>query len=388
VTVAGFVHPALLLFHGDRRIMRLSKHGLAGEHRIMERHVSARVIAAALSLAMPSNAFAFGCNAKGSLQNPKTLPALTGKLVFQANDFVSSAANDSGSFFNHLYFYNFAVPTAGRVRIDPASWGFCNAINANFSPDGNWIAFTARKGVTLADCNNNVSQIYVYQLGSTVVPTNLFPTPSTNQEDPRFSPDGKSIVFKTARMNIAMAAVSLYANGTASAGPMTMITSGTVEHSAPFLSPTEKYVYYFESSETGSNIYRMNLATGIETMVTAAGYSAYGPVARDLSTVLYVRKQTMTGVNDQIYLTLPDIFPGKEYQLPINACDYGNSDPASVDENLVIFSRTNASNTYDIYLGNISNGYVWALASALEPGGSTKIYNLVGSSYYDGAVSQ
>jgi len=333
-------------------------------------------------------AFAFGCNAKGVLQNQKTLPALTGKLVFQANDFVSSASNDYGAFFNHLYFYNFASPTAGPVRIDPASWGFCNAINANFSPDGAWISFTARIGSTLADCNNNVSQVYVYQLGSTMAPTNLFPTPSTNQEDPRFSPDGKSIVFKTARMNIALATVTLNANGTANAGPVTMITSGTIEHSAPFFSPTKKYVYYSEGSGTGQNVFRMNLATGVETSVTATGYSAYYPVARDLSTLLYARKQTATDVNDQIYLTLPDIFPSKEYQLPINACSLGNSDPASVDENLVIFSRTNAANSYEIYLGNISNGYVWALSAALEPGGATKLYNMLGASYYDGAVTQ
>ncbi len=351
-------------------------------------HFLARLMAAALSLLIPAEAFAFGCNAKVVLQNPKTLPALTGTLVFQANDFLSSASNANGAFFNHLYFYNFAVPTAGRVRIDPAGWGFCNAINANFSPDGNWIAFTARIGSTLADCNNNVSQVYVYQLGSTLGPTNLFPTPSTNQEDPRFSPDGKSIVFKTARMNIAVAPVTLNANGTASAGGITMITSGSVEHSEPFFSPAEQYVYYFEGSGTGSNIFRMDMKTGVETAVTAAGYSAYYPVARDLSTVLYTRKQTTTDADDQIYLTLPDIFPGKEYQLPINACTANNSDPATVDENFIVFSRTSANNNYDIYLGNISNGRVWALSAALEPSNATRVYNLLGSSYYDGAVTQ
>jgi hypothetical protein len=355
---------------------------------IVEWNIPARMMAIALCILVPSESFAFGCNAKGSLQNPKTLPVLTGKLIFHANDFVSGPSNDSGQFFNHLYFYNFAVSTTGPVRVDPPSWGFCNAINANFSPDGGWISFTARTGVTLDDCNNNVSQVYVYKLGSTVAPTNLFPTPSTNQEDPRFSPDGKSVVFKTARMNIAVAPVTLNANGTATPGRITMITSGTIEHSAPFFSATEKYVYYSEGANTGENIFRMNLATGVETSVTATGYSAYYPVARDLSTVLYARKRTMTGVNDQIYLTLPDIFPNKEYQLPINACFLGNSDPASVDENLVIFSRTNAGNSYEMYLGNISNGYVWALSAALEPKGATAVYNLLGASYYDVAVTQ
>lgn len=325
----------------------------------------------AAALAAPAAAQAGSCTTNLTPQPASTRPALTGQMAFQA------LLNGQ----DHIFYYDFMNPAQGRVQLD-APFYMTVALNPNFSPDGKWLVFT---GATSA-CGSSQT-IYAYNLAKKVLST-LIPCDTNSRQDVRFWPDQSKVVFKlltspTAH-NIAYAPITLNATtGVASISTVCMVTNDTTEHSAPSVSPTGKYIYYYNGTATAANIYRSPYSAtcgAITTpqQVTAAGDSAYYPVARDLSTLLYTRHTAATGAYDQVFVIQPDLFGATETQLNLNTCNTDNSDPASVDENDILFSQ---DGTAGIFLGNLLNSNIWSLQAQLQPSSLPAIASLLGSSY-------
>ncbi|MGU7785407.1 TolB family protein, partial [Burkholderia sp. PU8-34] len=106
--------------------------------------------------------------------------ALTGKLVYHS--YVNYGDGTS-----QLFLYDFSAHTL--TQLSKSAWGITDPMNAVFSPDGKWIAFM---GIT-----NNAWNVFMYQLGTNNPPINMTnSTGATRNEDPKFSSDGKTLVFK------------------------------------------------------------------------------------------------------------------------------------------------------------------------------------------------
>jgi len=333
--------------------------------------LTARTLLAFAALTLASSALASACTS--NLVPQKSAPPLTGQIVFQAQ------AADGNT---HLFFYDFSLPGTRRVQLD-ANWGLCYAVNPSFSPDGTWITFTGKRGAT-ATCSSMYRQVYAYKLNSGTQPANVFQGNAINQEDPKFSADGNSIVFKN-NGNIAIAPVTLNADGSVTAGGMMPITDDTTEHSGPSLTPTAKYVYYFNGGgTTATSLWRRELSSGATKPMSKGAY-AYYPVARDLSSLIYVRPAG-SGTNDQLYVQLPDERPGVEIPLAFSDCTVNNSDPASADEDMIIFSRPNpagqAGSNYELYAGRLGTAQIWSLSALAGLNADHALSSLLGSSYH------
>jgi Tol biopolymer transport system component len=333
----------------------------------------ALTVALATALATPDSAQAGSCTTNLTPQPSSSLPGLTGQMAFQA---LLVTPNQT-----HIFYYDFANPSQGRVQLD-ATFGMTIAINPSFSSDGKWLVFT---GAT-SSCGSSQT-IYAYNIARQVLST-LIPCDSNSREDVRFWPDQSKVVFKLLTSptshNIAYAPITLNpTTGQASLGGVCLVTNDSTEHSAPSVSPSGKYIYYYNGVATAANIYRSPYSATCNAIttpqqVTASGNSAYFPVARDLSTLLYTRHTTQTNAYDQIFVIQPDLFGATETQLNLNNCTSDNSDPASVDENYILFSRDGTSG---IYLGNVMTSDIWSLQAQLQPSNLPAIANLLGSTY-------
>lgn len=287
-----------------------------------------------------------GCVSNPRAQSNASFPAtLTGKLVYHS--YVNYGDGTS-----QIYLYDFSAHTL--TRLSQPAWGITDPMNAVFSPDGKWLAFMG--------ISNNAWNVFMYALGGNGTPVNMTnSTGATRNEDPKFSADGKGLVFKQ-NGDVKLATLSY-----TSAGPVfTSVTSLTNvpaggEYSMPFLAPDASAVYY--ASGTGANMKVMKhaITTGVTTAFAhPAGMQAYYPIVRADGMVFYVRWKSSSQL-DQIYAKAAD--PGATAsQLALNDCISNNSDPAPVSgTNYLFFSSTTAGG-YQLYLGDVTNGRRWSLS--------------------------
>ncbi len=118
-----------------------------------------------------------------SASSPNPTSKLLGRIVFHR--YTNYDAWDG-----HLYLFDFATK---RLRCLSERWEIDHAINANFSPDGKQIVFM---GVPKGQHRGDAWNVYLWTINSRNQPVNLTEQPGTRDEDPRFAPDGKRIVFK------------------------------------------------------------------------------------------------------------------------------------------------------------------------------------------------
>lgn len=110
-------------------------------------------------------------------------PKFTGQLVFHR--YTSYEAWDS-----KLYLYDYKAQALSCLS---ANWPIDHAMNAHFSPDGKSIVFM---GVPRGQHNGQSWDVFWWDLASARNPINLTAGNGARDEDPNFSPDGKTIVFK------------------------------------------------------------------------------------------------------------------------------------------------------------------------------------------------
>jgi Tol biopolymer transport system component len=250
-----------------------------------------------------------------------------------------------------LYLYEFATK---RLRCLSEHWEIDHAMNGNFSPDGKQIAFM---GVPRGQHRGDAWDVYLWKVGSPSKPVNLTEGLGTRDEDPRFAPDGKRILFKQDGeiriMDLANRRIQSIPFGGAKA-----------ERSMPMFTPDGQQVLYAEGARKDSDLFLVNVADGTRRpLAIEPDLQEYFPVPLDASRFLYVRWTSPTDNHDQIWIGSLD---GRTRgPLGFNQVDSDSSDPYPIDDRLVIYSSTRAGGRggYDLYLGDREDGASWSLDS-------------------------
>ena len=281
------------------------------------------------------------CTSSPVLQPDTTFPALPGRVVYHSY----STYGDGSS---NLFLYDFV--TKINTQLNTAGWGLLDPMNAHFSPDGKRITFMAQQ--------NGYWNVFVWTVGSATAPQNITTVLGGRNEDPKFSFDGKKIVFKH-EADIRIATLVFNADGSVGVSSWTIVTNDgwAVEDSMPFLTPSGKYVFYTTGSGSTLVVYRMNLQTMVtqKFAVPPTGAHDYYPIVRDYSTVFFSRAVSF----DQIMMAVPNAASNAPFVLPLNSCTANNSDAAPVDEDYLIFSSGAYDPPYGLAIGDIKSGKIW-----------------------------
>lgn len=245
-----------------------------------------------------------------------------------------------------MLMYNFSTNIKTELS---ANWNIDNTMNAHISPDGLKIVFMGDNSGLPRDWD-----IYIWNIGSTNHPTNLTNCNDMRDEDPKFSPDGNSIVFK---QNGDIKVMNLSGN------IIHTLTNDeyAIEESMPYFTTDGKQVIYAKDDNEKSDIYIISIdGTGITSLYSEVGVSEYYPIIKDNASFFYTRWFSSSSQIDQIYQG--DFF-GNTNSLSINDIDSDNSDVYPMNSDYLFFSsnRKGSIGGYDIYLGKISTGEVWSL---------------------------
>jgi Tol biopolymer transport system component len=327
-------------------------------------------LVAGIVLNLPGGAAMAGCISDPPNQSNASFPAaLTGKLVYHS--YVNYGDGTS-----QIFLYDFSAHTL--TQLSKPAWGITDPMNAVFSPDGQWIVFM---GVA-----NGAWNVFMYQLGSNNPPFNMTnSTGATRNEDPKFSADGKSIVFKQ-NGDVKLATLSYTSAGPVFTSVVSLANAPSGgEYSMPFLAPDASAVYYASGTGANMGVMKRTIATGVTTVFDhPAGLEAYYPIARADGTVFYARWKNDSEL-DQIYEKSADP-TSTPNQLSLNDCISNNSDPAPVSgTNYLFFSSTTAGG-YQLYVGDVTTGRRWSLTQFGVNADHTKAK--LGSSYYGGPTAQ
>ena len=250
-----------------------------------------------------------------------------------------------------IYLYDFA---AKRLRCLSERWEIDHAINANFSPDGKQIVFM---GVPRGQHRGDAWDVYLWKLDSPAKPVNLTEGPARRDEDPRFAPDGKRIVFKQDGeiriMDLANRQVQAIPFGGAKA-----------ERSMPMFTSDEESVVYAEGARKDMDLFSINVADGVRRpLAIEPEVQEYFPVPLDASRFLFVRWTNQNDHHDQVWLGSLD---GRTREpLRFNQPGTDTSDPFPIDDRLVLFSsnRPPGKGGYDLWLGDREDGASWPLSA-------------------------
>ncbi|VWC51636.1 MULTISPECIES: discoidin domain-containing protein [Burkholderia] len=326
-------------------------------------------LVAGLALNLLGGAAQAACISNPPAQSSATFPAaLTGKLVYHS--YVKYGDGTS-----QLFLYDFSAHTL--TQLSKSAWGITDPMNGVFSPDGKWLAFMGIK--------NNAWNVFMVQLGTSNAPINMTnSTGATRNEDPKFSADGKTLVFKQ-NGDVKQATLSYTSAGPAFTSVVSLTNAPAgAEYSMPFLAPDASAVYYASGTGANMGLMKRTLATGATAVFdNPAGLQTYYPIVRADGTVFYARWKD-TSQLDQIYSKTADP-ASTPNQLALNDCISNNSDPAPVSgTNYLFFSSTTAGG-YQLYVGDVTTGQRWSLSQFGVNADTTKAK--LGSSYYGGPAA-
>ena len=266
-------------------------------------------------------------------------PAFNGRLVFHR--YSCYDCNDS-----KILLYNFATD---KLVVLSENWNIINPMNAHFSPDGNTIVFM---GITQT---TGKWDIYLDDLQNVSLPVNLTASLSANRnEDPKFSSDGKSIVFKSdgklTRLDLSTNQFATY-------------NIPHAEASMPYFINNDQLILYAAEKNEVSAIYALNTGDNfIQPMFEAPGIYAYYPIALDNSSFVFTRWHSASNHHDQLYIGYLNGSP--VLRLPFNepSADYSDGYPVDDKHLLLSSTRQGTKGGYDLYIGNKTSGQVWSLS--------------------------
>jgi len=186
----------------------------------------------------------------------------------------------------HIFVIDLANNSLTKVT---AGLGLGNCLNPNFSADGSSLTFMAIPSGQALSWSN--MRIYVFDLAENVAPLDL-----GRGQDPRFSPDGQTIVYKRADGQLYQIA----RDGTT----LQTLTSGGVERSGPNFCPVpgDGRIVFWTTTVVGSTRYgsiAWRLSNGGEQTLVAGTASryCYYPAWRDSDHILF----TISEGNDNLY---------------------------------------------------------------------------------------
>ncbi len=245
-----------------------------------------------------------------------------------------------------LFMYDFSTNTKDELS---ENWNIDHEMNAHISPDGSQIVFMGDDSGLPRDWD-----IYIWNIGSTIAPTNLTISNNLRDEDPKFSPDGSNIVFKQSGdikvMNLSGVIINEITND-----------GSTIEESMPYYTSDGQKVLYAKGAKENSDIFIMNIDGSSNTaLYNEVGIQEYYPIVIDNSSFFYTRWISSLNKNDQIY---QGDFSGNRNSVSINDYYSNNSDAFPVDSDYLFFSSTRSGGMegYDLYLGQLSTGDIWDL---------------------------
>lgn len=299
-------------------------------------------------------------------QSNASFPAgLTGKLVYH-----SYASYGDGT--SQIFIYDFATHTL--KQISNASWGITDPMNASFSPDGKWLVFMGIK--------DNAWNVFMWATDGSHAPYNLTnSTGATRNEDPKFSANGTSVIFKQNSANVMEGTLS-FPSGIPQFTSVIALTKNKTQNSMPYMTPDGAKLLI--SQGTGGadlGLYEQTLATGATVAFDATrGISTYYPIVRADGTVFYTKWNNAKQQLDQLFTkTSASDTPN---QLSINDCSSNNDDAAPVNGTSYVFFSSTTAGGYQLYLGDVSTGKRWSLTQFGVNADTTK--GKLGSNYYAG----
>ncbi|MBQ8959725.1 MAG: family 16 glycosylhydrolase [Ruminococcus sp.] len=221
-------------------------------------------------------------------------------------------------------------------EIEEITGGFIHPMNASFGSSPDRIVFMA------IDPEADEWDIFLREKG---VIKNLTKNSGSRNEDPKLSPDGKSVLFKSGHWsNEAGGFVYDLALLDIASGAAAMLTDDEAEEAMPCFSADGRYIYFTRYENRIGSVCRMDLASDeLITVYSEEGVDAYYPAVSGEK--LYFAKWYSTKDRcDQIMC-----FDGSRIMaMPFNSPDYDCSDPCPAGEGLIFSSTKNGS--YDLYL--------------------------------------
>ncbi|MBR5371397.1 MAG: family 16 glycosylhydrolase [Oscillospiraceae bacterium] len=220
--------------------------------------------------------------------------------------------------------------------VQEISGDFVHAMNGSFGAAPGQIVFMA------IDKAADEWDIFVYDNGTV---SNLTQNSGFRNEDPKWAPDGKQILFKRGRWDSAandfIYDLALLDIGT---GAVSMLTNDSLEEAMPCYSPDGRQIFYAAYSGGIGSVFRMDAETRTPEPVFAEnGVNAYYPAAWG-NRVLFTKWFSAENRCDQIMC-----FGGGEIsRLPFNSDVYDCSDACPVSDTELIYSSTK-NGAYDLF---------------------------------------
>lgn len=222
------------------------------------------------------------------------------------------------------------------------SGDFIHAMNGSFGIMPEQITFMA------IDSSADEWDIYLYNNGNI---TNLTKNSGFRNEDPKWSPDGKQIVFKRGYWDNSIGDF-VYDLAMLNVGSkeVIMLTDDTAEEAMPCFSEDGNYIYYTSYNDGIGSICRMDTAShNTETVYSENNVTAYYPITSD-GNLYFTKWHDANNRCDQIMK-----YDGSQiYSMPFNSELFDCSDACPVDENMMIYSST-ADGDYDLFFYNGEN---------------------------------
>lgn len=269
------------------------------------------------------------------------LPVISGKVVFHSYDSYDDASQ--------MYVYDFAT---NQLSFISKNWNIFNPINAHFNADGSRIVFMGEAS------ENGKWSIYTWEMGSSLQPTSLTSGDNCRDEDPKFSPDGKTICFKqtpnggVGNLKIMDLSGKLLNN----------VTNNTVESGMPYFTNDGKALIYARGAGNTSDIYMVNIdGTDNHALENTNNLQEYYPITIDSNSYLYTKWNSSSNRNDQVYVGY--FSKATPVTMPFNQSNADYSDAFPCGEKYVILSsdRSGSIGAYDLYIADIITGKIWSL---------------------------
>lgn len=235
--------------------------------------------------------------------------------------------------------------------------GVRNTMNGDFGKNSNEIVFMG--------ISEKVKDWHIYKYNLTTKKlTDLTPGNKYCNEDPKYSADGKKIVYKQGRWD-GDRRIMIYdiVVMRLSDKKKTKLTNDKYENSMPYFSTDGKKVYYARGDGENSKIYSVSTTKPykIAKVYSAKNICSYYPITYGKNTVYFSRWYSSQNGTDKI-LKL-DTKTRKVTTLKFNRKAYDCSDACPVNQNYMIFSSTKSKGKgkYDLYIANLKTGTIWSL---------------------------
>lgn len=215
------------------------------------------------------------------------------------------------------------------------SGDFIHAMNGSFGTSPDIFTFMA------IDNKADEWDIFLSEGGNI---TNLTEHSGFRNEDPKFSPDGRTIVFKRGHWDkVANDFIYDLALIDIKTKEITMLTDSVSEEAMPCFSSDGKYIYYADYTNGNGSICRLDTASRkSESIFSESGVTAYYPIVNG-SELYFTKWYSADNRCDQIMR-----YDGNEIaSLPFDSSEYDCSDACPFGNKMIFSSTMNGK--YDLF---------------------------------------